>query len=93
LLDLLAQALGLGEELIIAIDDTLVKKTGKQFFGSAYYRDPTDKQPGAPKRKVRGHCWLVLALFNHQGKGLAFLAAPLVCTCSRLSSSSVQNQA
>ena len=75
LLDLLAQALGLGEEFIIAIDDTLVKKTGKQFFGLGYYRDPTDKHPGAHQRKVRGHCWLVLALLLE--RGTSCLAFPL----------------
>ena len=75
LLDLLAQGLGLGEEIIIAIDDTLVKKIGKLFFGLGYYRDPTDKNPGAHKRKVRGHCWVVLALVFRQGK--TWLAFPL----------------
>jgi hypothetical protein len=79
LLDLLAQQLGLGEEIIIAIDDTLVKKTGKHFFGLGYYPDPTDKNPGAHKRKVRGHCWVVLALlFRQSNKWLAFPLAALL---------------
>jgi hypothetical protein len=59
LLMLLDKVLKLPEEIIFAIDDTLVKKIGKHFFGLGYYPDPTDKNPGANKRKVRGHCWSV----------------------------------
>lgn len=62
LLDLLLEVLDVPEELVVAIDDTLVKKTGRHFFGLGYYPDPTDKNPGAFKRRVRGHCWVVLAL-------------------------------
>ncbi len=76
LLELLNKVLNLPEEVIIAIDDTLVKKIGKHFFGLGYYPDPTDKNPGANKRKVRGHCWVVLALlFERQRQWFAF---PLV---------------
>jgi len=32
------------------------------------YLDPTDKNPGAHKRRVKGHCWVVLALLFEQGK-------------------------
>lgn len=67
LLELVGKKLGLPEELVIAIDDTLVKKVGKHFFGLGYYPDPTDKNPGANKRKVLGHCWVVLALLVEVG--------------------------
>lgn len=70
LLDLLIQTLALGGELIVAIDDTLVKKWGKKFFGLGFYPDPTDKNPGAHKRRVLGHCWVVLALLWEYGPGL-----------------------
>jgi len=68
LFELLSESLNLGDTLILAIDDTLVKKIGKSFFGLGYYLDPTDKNPGAHKRRVRGHCWVVLALLFEQGK-------------------------
>jgi len=67
LLELVVRMLALPEELVIAVDDTLVKKIGKHFFGLGYYPDPTDKNPGAKKRKVLGHCWVVLALLVEIG--------------------------
>ena len=79
LLELLSERLGVGEELILAIDERLVKKVGKGFFGLGYYPDATDKNPGAYKRKVSGHCWVVLALLVEQGvKGFAFPLAALL---------------
>jgi hypothetical protein len=76
---MLSQRLNLGEELILAIDDSVVKKAGKQFFGLGYYPDATDKNPGAHKRKVNGHCWVMLALLFEQGrKCLAFPLAALL---------------
>jgi hypothetical protein len=79
LLELLDKVLELPEEIILAIDDTLVKKIGKHFFGLGYYPDPTDKNPGANKRKVRGHCWVVLALlFEKQRQWFAFPLAALL---------------
>ena len=62
LLDLLAQTLGTAGEMVVALDDTLVKKWGRKFFGLGLYPDPTDKNPGARKRRVYGHCWVVVAL-------------------------------
>ena len=67
LLEMLLRLVGMPEELVIAVDDTLVKKVGKDFFGLGYYPDPTDKNPGAKKRKVLGHCWVVLALLVERG--------------------------
>lgn len=62
LLDVIATALGLTGEVVVALDDTLVKKSGRKFFGLGLYPDPTDKNPGAHKRRVYGHCWVVVAL-------------------------------
>jgi hypothetical protein len=70
LLDLLVKTLALGGEIVVALDDTLVKKWGKKFFGLGFYPDPTDKNPGAHKRRVLGHCWVVLALLGEYGPGL-----------------------
>ena len=70
LLDLLAQRLGLGGEVVVALDDTLVKKWGRKFFGLGLYPDPTDKNPGARKRRVYGHCWVVVALLWEYQAGL-----------------------
>jgi hypothetical protein len=70
LLELVLGRLGMPEEpkeLVIGVDDTLVKKVGKHFFGLGYYPDPTDKNPGGNKRKVLGHCWVVLALLVEIG--------------------------
>jgi hypothetical protein len=62
LLDLLLERLGLCGELVLVIDDTLIKKWGRRFWGLGCYRDPTDKNPGASQRRVWGHPWVVLAL-------------------------------
>jgi hypothetical protein len=67
LLELFDSRLGLGEELVLTVDDTLVKKWGRRFFGLGLYRDPTDKSPGASKRKVFAHCWVVLGLLVRRG--------------------------
>jgi len=69
---LIVGRLGLGLELIFAIDDTTVKKWGRHMFGLGYYPDPTDKNPGAARRKVLGHCWVVLALLWEKGPGKWF---------------------
>ncbi len=80
LLDVLSQRLPLGGEVAVAIDDTLVKKWGRKFFGLGLYPDPTDKNPGAHKRRVYGHCWVVLALLweYRGGKWLGFPLAALL---------------
>jgi len=72
LLGLLLGALGVGkdEPLVFAVDDTLVKKWGRKFFGLGCYPDPTDKNPGAARRRVWGLCWLVLALLREHGPSL-----------------------
>jgi hypothetical protein len=61
-----------GASVVLAIDDTLVKKWGRHFFGLGHYLDPTDKTPGASHRRVLGHCWVVLALLWEQGPGRWF---------------------
>jgi hypothetical protein len=72
LFQVLARLLAVGEELIVAIDDTLVKKWGRKFFGLGCYPDPTDKNPGASRRRVWGLCWVVLALLWERGRGQWF---------------------
>jgi hypothetical protein len=72
LLDLTARRLKIMGEIVIAIDDTLVKKSGRKFFGLGYYPDPTDKNPGAHKRRVLGHCWVVAALLWEMAPGKWF---------------------
>jgi hypothetical protein len=72
LLDVLLRRLPFGGEVVLAIDDTLVKKWGRGFFGLGCYRDPTDKNPGASRRRVWGHCWVVLALVWEKGPGRWF---------------------
>jgi hypothetical protein len=60
-LDMLATSLAFAGEVVVAVDDTLVKKWGRKFFGLGLYPAPTDKNPGAYKRRGYGHCWVVLA--------------------------------
>jgi hypothetical protein len=74
LLDVLVKTLGIAGEVVVVLDDTLVKKWGRKFFGLGLYPDPTDKNPGAHKRRVWGHCWVVLALLweYHPGKWVGF---------------------
>jgi hypothetical protein len=72
LFDVLMDRLPVGEEVVLAIDDTLVKKWGRGFFGLGHYPDPTDKNPGASRRRALGHCWVVLALIWEQGPGRWF---------------------
>jgi hypothetical protein len=72
LFTLLLGKLSFGNEVVLAIDDTLVKKWGRRFFGLGYYPDPTDKNPGASRRRALGHCWVVLALLWEQGPGRWF---------------------
>ncbi len=51
--DLVARTIGPPEGLIVAIDDTVVKKWGREFFGLGRYVDPTDRNPGATEIGVR----------------------------------------
>lgn len=89
LLDLITSRLKIMEEIIIAIDDTLVKKTGKKFYGLGHYPDPTDKNPGASKRRVLGHSWVVMALlWEKSGRWFAFPIGTLLfvpeAVCSKV---------
>ena len=69
--------------LILALDDTLIKKWGRKFFGLGRYPDPTDKNPGAHKRKVWGHCWVVAALLYEKSPRpvVLFSAGAPCCLC------------
>jgi hypothetical protein len=80
LLDRLSMALGIAGEVVVVLDDTLVRKWGRKFFGLGLYPDPTDKNPGAHKRRVYGHCWVVLALlWEYQpGQWVGFPLAALL---------------
>lgn len=71
LLALLLRTLGITAEapLIVAIDDTLCKKWGRNIFGLCYYPDPTDKNPGASRHRVRALCWVVAALVWERAAG------------------------
>lgn len=72
LLEIITGRLFFSKEMILAIDDTLVKKWGKNFFGLGCYPDPTDKNPGGSRRRVWGHSWVVLALLWEKGPGKWF---------------------
>jgi hypothetical protein len=74
LLALLLARLGVKKEVVVALDDTLVKKWGRHFFGLGCYVDPTDKNPGASRRRVWGLCWVMLALLweRRPGQWLCF---------------------
>jgi hypothetical protein len=72
LLALILRLLPFPAEVVAAIDDTLVKKWGRHFFGLGCYPDPTDKNPGASRRRVWGHCWVVLALLWERSRGQWF---------------------
>jgi hypothetical protein len=80
LLDLLTQRLETSGEMVVALDDTLVKKWGRKFFGLGLYLDPTDKNPGAHKRRVYGHCWVVMVLLweYRAGQWVGFPLAALL---------------
>jgi DDE superfamily endonuclease len=88
LLELVVLTLGASGEVVVAIDDTLVKKWGRKFFGLGLYPDATDKNPGGHKRRVYGHCWVLLALlWEYQaGQWVGFpLAALLFVPLARCS--------
>ncbi|MCP4513895.1 MAG: transposase [Delftia sp.] len=78
LLNLVATTIGSPEVLIVAIDDTVVKKWGRKFFGLGRYVDPTDKNPGGHKRRVLGHCWVVMAVLWERGTN-SWFAFPVAC--------------
>jgi hypothetical protein len=80
LLDRLSTTLGIAGEVVVVVDDTLGKKWGRKFFGLGLYPDPTDKNPGTHKRRVYGHCWVVLALlWEYQtGQWVGFPLAALL---------------
>lgn len=69
LLLLICRRLGFQGDLIIAIDDTVARKSGRKIPGTGYFPDPTDKNPGAHKRKIRAHCWLVAAFLHERAAG------------------------
>jgi len=69
---LVLDRLGVPHELVFTLDDTMVEKSGRHIFGLGCYPDPTDKNPGASRRRVWGLCWVVLALLWERGRGQWF---------------------
>jgi hypothetical protein len=54
-------------------------------FGLGCYRDPTDKNPGAWRRRVWGQCWVVAGLLvERAGRWLCFPLAALLFVPERL---------
>lgn len=80
LLLLVCRRLHLHGDLIVALDDTPARKSGQKIPATGFCPDPTDKNPGAHKRKIRAHCWLVAALLHERapGKWMAFPFAALL---------------
>jgi len=72
LLALVLRRLGREGPLILAIDDTLVRRSGRHFEGLGLYPDPTDKNPGAARRRVWGQCWVMAALLWEKARGAWF---------------------
>ncbi len=71
LLDLVvARLIDPGAPLLIAIDDTLLRRSGRRVWGTAWHHEPTG---AAPRRFAWGNNWVVAAVVVW----LPFLARPL----------------
>ena len=72
LLDLVvARLIDPGAPLLIAIDDTLLRRSGRRVWGTAWHHEPTGS--AAPRRFAWGNNWVVAAVVVW----LPFLARPL----------------
>ena len=61
LLDLIvARLIDRGAPLLIAIDDTLLRRSGRQVWGTAWHHEPTCSAP--PRRFAWGNNWVVAAI-------------------------------
>ncbi len=67
LLELIFLELGYPREVIVVIDDSVVKKWGRNFSVWVSTRIRPDKNPGVSARQAWGHCWVVMALLGRQG--------------------------
>ena len=71
LLDLVvARMIDPGAPLLIAIDDTLLRRSGRRVWGTAWHHEPTGT---TPRRLAWGNNWVVAAIVVR----LPFLARPL----------------
>lgn len=72
LLDLIvARLIDPGAPLLIAIDDTLLRRSGRKVWGTAWHHEPTCSAP--PRRFAWGNNWVVAAIVVR----LLFLARPV----------------
>jgi hypothetical protein len=72
LLDLIvARLVDPGAPLLIAIDDTLLRRSGRRVWGTAWHHEPTCSAP--PRRFAWGNNWVVAAIVVR----LSFLGRPL----------------
>lgn len=54
-----------GQRIFVAVDDTVCRKTGEQFFGLGTHHDPMNTDND--KRLSRGHCFVCLAVLGFVG--------------------------
>jgi hypothetical protein len=76
LFGLLQKGLGLGTELVFALDDTLVPKYGRKIFGRACHFDHASR-PNRPKY-ILGHNWVVMGLVHYCRPFSKWLCFPLL---------------
>lgn len=57
------------ERVFVAVDDTVCRKSGKQFDGLGVHYDPMNRQH--PRHLSHGHCFVALAILSHQASGQA----------------------
>jgi hypothetical protein len=67
---IVARLLPTGSSLVVAVDDTLFKRSGKKVFGVAWHHDGAAK---GPKPIGFGNCWVVAGIVV----GLPFLSRPV----------------
>jgi hypothetical protein len=73
-----AVAMQPGGRLLVAVDDTVARKTGQHFDGAGWHHDPMHQ--AHPKRLSYGHCFVCLALLAQPQAGqwvALFLGAAL----------------
>ena len=73
---LVHKVVDLPREPVFALDDTLIPKSGKKIFGSAWHFDHSSK-PNRPKY-IRGHNWVILGLLHYCSVFSKWLCLPLL---------------
>jgi len=76
LLKLIERSLGKQDELVFALDDTLVPKYGRHIFGRACHFDHSSK-PNRPQY-ILGHNWVVLGLLHYCSMFSKWLCLPIL---------------